>query len=70
MELKEYHSRYAYMTQQLDRINAEIQLRVGELQQLRESMKTLSNSKNIYQNIEQKLVDNLAQMEGLILVLD
>ncbi len=70
MELKEYHSRYAYMTQQLDRINAEIQLRVGELQQLKESMKTLSNSKNIYQNIEQKLVDNLAQMEGLILVLD
>jgi soluble cytochrome b562 len=70
VELKEYHSRYAYMTQQLDRINAEIQLRVGELQQLRESMKTLSNSKNIYQNIEQKLVDNLAQMEGLILVLD
>jgi soluble cytochrome b562 len=70
VELKEYHSRYAYMTQQLDRINAEIQLRVGELQQLKESMKTLSNSKNIYQNIEQKLVDNLAQMEGLILVLD
>jgi len=39
------------MTQQLDRINAEIQLRVGELYQLRESLKSISNSKNIYQNI-------------------
>jgi prefoldin subunit 5 len=44
------------MTQQLDKINAEIQLRVGELHQLRDSLKSLSNSKNIYQNIEQKLV--------------
>jgi hypothetical protein len=58
------------MTQQLDRINAEIQLRVGELYQLRESLKSLSNSKNIYQNIEQRLVENMTQMESLILQLD
>lgn len=58
------------MTQQLDRINAEIQLRVGELYQLRESLKSLSHSKNIYQNIEQRLVENMTQMESLILQLD
>lgn len=58
------------MTQELDRINAEIQLRVGELHQLRESLKGLTNAKNIYQSIEQKLVENMTQMEKLILELD
>ena len=33
-------------------------------------MKTINNSKNIFQSIEKKLVDNLKQMESLVLDLD
>lgn len=33
-------------------------------------MKTMTNSKTIFQNIEQKLVENLRQMESLVLELD
>ena len=33
-------------------------------------MKTINNSKNIFQSIEKKLVENLKQMESLVLDLD
>jgi hypothetical protein len=40
------------------------------LNQLKEHIKTLGNNKVSYQGIEEKLVSNLRQMEGLILQLD
>ena len=58
------------MTQQLDKIHAEIQLRVGELHQMKENMKSMANSKDIYQTIEQRLVENMSQMEELVLKYD
>ena len=70
VEIREYQSRLAFMTQQLDKINAEINLRVNELHQLRDSLKSLTNSSTIFQSIEQKLVENMSQMEKLILELD
>jgi chromosome segregation ATPase len=69
-ELSECKQRLAWMTQQLDRVNNEIALRVGELQTLRENYRSLGSSKANYQGIEQRLVANLAQMEQLVLDLD
>lgn len=69
-ELGEYKQRLAWMTQELDRLNCEIQVRTGELQQLRENLRTLGSNKTNYQGIEQRLVQNLAQMEQLVLQLD
>ena len=69
-ELTDYKKRIAWMTQELDRINGEIQLRVAEIQQLKENYRSLGNSKVNYQNIEQRLIQNLSQIEQLVLDLD
>lgn len=50
-ELTDYKKRIAWMTQELDRINGEIQQRVAEIQQLKENYRSLANSKVNYQNI-------------------
>jgi hypothetical protein len=69
-ELASYENRFAWMTQELDRVNGEIQMRVLELQQLKENYRNLGSSKVNYQNIEHRLVQNLAQIEQLVLELD
>jgi hypothetical protein len=50
-ELGGCKQRLAWMTQELDRLNSEIQVRVGELQQLRESLRTLGSNKASSQGI-------------------
>lgn len=58
--LLSYQQKISAMSQQLDRINAEIYQRVAELNQLKETVKSFSSNKLCNENIEQKLVETLS----------
>ena len=58
------------MREQIDGLSSEINEKVGELRELKARMALFDKGRGTYQMIEQRLVENLEQMERLILQLD
>ena len=70
LSVNEFHGRLNWMSQQLDRIHQQINQKTLELNKIKEQIHSLSKTNNNSQNIQQRIIQNLSQMEHLILQLD